>query len=297
MRWIILVLSLIAFGCTERPEPPKEEPVKTRPNLPRRQKRMIAQEEVKKPKIVVVIDSGFTFPKEGKTKLCKYGHKNFSNNKEATKPEGFKSAVPLDNHGHGTNIVGLIEQYAGDANYCIVILKYFDPKVTGLNNLASVEAFEYAIDINADYINYSGGGVESSYQENKLVKEFLNKGGKIIAAAGNEKSDIDLKDKHFFPAMADQRVIVVGNAIRLDERIVKRNALGFDIEDEETKMKKEIFVGNEQAYPAESSNYGYRVNRWEYGTNQVGLYGTPMTGTSQATAIVTGKILKSECDK
>lgn len=303
MRLVLLLTLLFALGSCgleEKPEPPKEEPVKTRPNIRRKPTRMVASAaQMPKPLVIAVIDTGLTIQKNVKYKLCKFGHKNFTVNPTSVKVEGIEAQIPVDNHGHGTNIAGLIQAYAGDGNYCMVILKYYDPKFPLSDNLAAtVKAMEYAVNIKVDIINYSGGGTEFGQKEQENIKKFLDAGGKVIAAAGNESSDIDQEGKHFFPAMSDSRVIVVGNAIRPSERVFKK-ILGVEVDPDtsEQKMKKAIYIDNIQAYPAPSSNYGFRVNRWEYGTYQVGLYGSPLTGTSQAAAIATGKIVKQECDK
>lgn len=245
-----------------------------------------------KPAVIAVIDTGFRFsPLTKDVKLCKFGHKNFSSDAETYTPPGFTTPVPTDSHGHGTNIAGLIQKYAGNKNYCMVIIRYWSPKsnFTDDNLANTVKSIKYATSIGANYINYSGGGTFTSKEERKAVKEFLDKGGKFIAAAGNERSDIDTE--HYYPAMDDPRVIAVGNAILMTEELEKEKLKN------EEKDKRIVYVENKVAYAAVSSNYGYRVNRWEYGTNQIG-FGISMTGTSQATAIATGKIInQTECEK
>ncbi|NJO48279.1 MAG: S8 family serine peptidase [Leptolyngbyaceae cyanobacterium RM2_2_4] len=214
---------------------------------------------------VAVIDTGFTVSQStAGAKLCKYGHKDFTSLNESTSTDKTVTPVPVDNHGHGTNIAGVIQKFAGNANFCIVVLKYYDPKVVGNNLDQTVKAIRYATQIGVKYINYSGGGIEHSEAERAAVKSFLDKGGIFIAAAGNERSD--LSKLAYYPAMDDARVTVVGS--------VEPN-------------------GEVAGY----SNYGKQVTRWEYGTNQVG-FGMSMSGTSQAAAVATGKIIKEqECDK
>ena len=215
-----------------------------------------------KPTVIAVIDTGFGFgfDEYGKNhvRLCKYGHKNFAS-------EAYSSdfhtvdPVPIDNHGHGTNIVGIIDKYAKakNINYCIVVLEYYDPFNRQQSNLRNtVRAINYATAIKADFINYSGGGVEFNDVEALAVKNFLDTGGKFIAAAGNEHAD--LATSPYYPAMSDDRVIVAGNL------------------DGKTK--------------ALTSNFGDRVNFWEQGTGVISL-GLKMTGTSQAAAITTGKLV------
>lgn len=214
--------------------------------------------------VVAVIDTGFEFSEKTKgVKLCKYGHKDFSSTNKVDS-RFTVTPVPTDSHGHGTNIAGLIQKYAGNVDYCMVILKYYDPKASGQVNLEnSVKAIRYATDIKADYINYSGGGSVADINEVIAVKRFLNRGGKMVAAAGNERTNIDFKP--FYPAALDSRIVSVGST-------------------------------NEMGIRLPTSNFGTKVTKWEIGYKQEG-FGKTMTGTSQAAAITMGKIIKEECAK
>lgn len=228
--------------------------------------------ETKQAKVVVaVIDTGIDESLMSKPWLCKSGHKDFTG-------AGLK-----DNHGHGTHIAGIVEQYAKDfplelgskrvpqdldkksADFCIIVIKYYDPKVSTDNLKNTINSFKWAIEQKVDIINYSGGGTEFSSEEFKQVKIALDKGIKFVAAAGNERSDID-KSK-YYPAMYDKRIFIVGNLV--------------------TKHSQDR---------APSSNYGKSVNTWEVGTNVMSrLPGATfgyMTGTSQATAVKSGKIVR-----
>jgi|SRR5581483_5947526 len=219
------------------------------------------------PITVAVIDTGFGFQNLGhQANLCKYGHKDFSADKKFSKDYGTADPIPVDLNSHGTNIVGVIDQYAGPKkNYCIVVLKYFSEKHTGQQNLNSfTRAVKYATNIKAKFINYSGGGPNFDLEEYNAIEKFLNQGGKFIAAAGNEHSD--LVKNHYYPAVYDPRIVVVGN-----------------------RKKAKCKLTNDQCRSA-TSNYGIGVTRWEVGED-VTAYGITMTGTSQATAIATGKIV------
>lgn len=218
--------------------------------------------QTQRPKIVAVIDTGFSFSifTVG-AKLCQYGHKDFTSNQKFEK-RYTKTPVPIDTHGHGTNVGGLIQKHGGNADFCLVILKYYDASASDATNMKnSVDAINYATRIGADYINYSGGGPTTDPSETLAVKKFLNSGGKFIAAAGNNGSDLNFNP--YYPAVSDPRVISVGST-----------------DDEGRKLV--------------SSNYGYQVKVWEVGEKQTG-FGITLTGTSQATAIVTGKIVKKDC--
>lgn len=253
----IILIALIAVGCTR---PPISEKKITRKPKP-------APEVVKcvntKPIVVAVIDTGLGWTFRDKfagsgEHLCKFGHKNFTAYPSYTSTFDTQDPVPLDHHGHGTNIAGIIADNAGNANYCMVILKYYDPVAKANDNLNNtIKAINYATQIGADFINYSGGGTDKSEAEAQAVKKYLDNGGRFLAAAGNERSD--LEKNPYYPALDDPRVISVGN-LELDGKV------------------------------SSSSNYGKLVSRWEIGTGVIG-YGIIMTGTSQATAVATGKII------
>lgn len=199
---------------------------------------------------VAVIDTGFDFKGSWTTvkpKLCKYGHKDFT------------GTGLTDNHGHGTHVAGLIAKGNEKVDYCLVILKYWNDRGDANTINTSTNALRHAIDIGVTMINYSGGGVQVSEEEQRLILKALNKGITIVVAAGNERND-----KPYYPAAYDKRIIVVGSKDQYGNRLP-------------------------------SSSYGPNVDFYELGkdiystlpNNQYGY----MTGTSQAAAITTGKIL------
>lgn len=202
--------------------------------------------------VVAVIDTGVD---SSLPHLCKFGHKSFA----------LHRSNPLeDEGGHGTHISGIIIANAGDADFCIVSIKYYDPNVAGNINLkAMIDSLQYAINIHADFINISGGGPVSDAHEHGLITQALDRGMIVVVAAGNDHDDLD-KSCDFFPACYDTRLIVVGNLKGMER--------------------------------SETSNYGEVVSRWEVGTDvESTLPGNKtgkMSGTSQATAAVTGKILR-----
>lgn len=214
--------------------------------------------------VVAVIDTGFSFSKKTKgVKLCQYGHKDFTS-QQLFEKRYTKTPVPKDTHNHGTNVTGLIQKFAGKSNYCMVIIKFYNQYADGTTNtLSSIKAIRYANRINAKYINYSAGGTMSDPAEKKEVIEFLNRGGRFIAAIGNENKNTKIVP--FYPAMYDSRIVSVG-------------------------------AKDELGYRLSSSNYGSGVNRWEVGYKQE-AFGITMTGTSQATAVTMGKIINRECAK
>lgn len=175
-----------------------------------------------------------------------------------------------DNHGHGTHISGIIGAEAGNGKgiagispeVSIMCLKYFDPKVFGTDNLKNtVNAIHYAKLMNAQIINYSGGGIEFSQEEHDAIEEARKVGILFVAAAGNERSNSDVH--HYYPADYGLSNIISVTAVDPNQQVLA------------------------------SSNYGARtVDIAAPGQNILSLlpnnaYGY-MTGTSQATAFVTG---------
>lgn len=266
---IILLSALVITGCLDRDvasiiDPFQAPPINTLIKKPYFFKK-------KKKVMIAVIDTGLASELMNKSWVCPEGHKDFTG----------KGLV--DNHGHGTHISGIVDQYAKDfifmknkktpsdidkieIDYCQIIIKYSDPTAYGGDSLYNtIKSFRWAIDQHVDIINYSGGGTEPNSKEKALIKEALDKGIKVVAAAGNERSDIDLSK--YYPAMYDKRIIIVGNLVSLNSRTI-----------------------------ASSSNFGKSVNTWEIGTDIFsrlprGTFGY-MTGTSQATAIKSGKLVR-----
>jgi hypothetical protein len=111
----------------------------------------------------------------------------------------------------------------------------------------------YTLKMNPDFINISLNGEYPNQVEKLLIKMLLNNGVKIIVAAGNDSRDLTKKCKAF-PACLDSRLVVVGNRDNLD------------------------------------SNLGGPIDVLENGVNQLGA-GVSLSGTSQATAIHTGKLI------
>jgi thermitase len=172
-----------------------------------------------------------------------------------------------DRHGHGTHIAGIIgangPTLQGVApEVSIMVLKYFDPKSKNQNPLVNtVEAIRYAVKMGADIINYSGGGLNSSEAEFEAIKEASKAGILFVAAAGNEKSDSDRRG--YFPADYDLPNILSVTAIDSESEVLPSSNWGENTVDL-AAPGKDIF----STLPDHAHGY--------------------MTGTSQATAFVTG---------
>ncbi|MFP5519232.1 MAG: S8 family serine peptidase [Bdellovibrionia bacterium] len=173
-----------------------------------------------------------------------------------------------DEHGHGTHIISIIVDQANlDATQLeILVLKYFDPKVSAEENLKrSNSAIRYAVKNKVQIINYSAGGLTADTDELNALKTALQENILVIAAAGNERNNSDIMP--FFPANYP-----LGNILS-------------------------VGAHDQQFAPLPSSNFGQKsVHIAALGKEVLGYIPNnqkaPLSGTSQATAIVTGLATK-----
>lgn len=157
--------------------------------------------EQKREIVVAVVDTGIDpnhpFLKNnihvtyGKSSTTNYGIDFSKGRKFATRP--------FDTHGHGTHVSGIVKSVFPKVK--ILPLKYYNRTASGKDNLDStIQALKYAVDQNVDIINYSGGGPEPDLEELEILKKAEKKGILVVAAAGNEESNIDNKKNAYFPA-------------------------------------------------------------------------------------------------
>lgn len=173
-----------------------------------------------------------------------------------------------DTHGHGTHIAGLIKENGPVFGYCFVILKYFTLSHSVSDNMANYRAaLREAIRLKVSIINFSGGGGDFDEPEFLLIKD--NPQVKFFVAAGNKGVNIDYPKNYFYPA-----------SYRLNNITVVGNVFG-------------------------KANYGSTVNVTINGNNIVSTvpYSVSssglgeMSGSSQSTAIYTGRYLKKRFNK
>ncbi len=169
--------------------------------------------------------------------------------------------IPIDKHGHGTHISGIIKQTFPSVK--LLTLKYYGINAPGHINLkSSIEALRYAVSKNIDIINYSGGGPDKSKEELKLLKLAEKKGIMVVAASGNDSKNLDKLGNSYYPANYN-----LNNIISVTAHDEKLNIL-------------------------RTSNYGKKVDIAAPGKNIISSlpngYSGYLTGTSQATAFVTG---------
>lgn len=218
----------------------------------------------KKEIVVAVVDTGVEYEHPflkdnlyfptGKVGKSKFGY-DFSKN-------GDISTTPDDLHGHGTHVAGIIKSVFPEVK--LLVLKYYNPLASGQENLAStIRALRFAVDSDVDIINYSGGGPEPSTEEKRILKTAMEKGILVVAAAGNEKSDIDVRKNAYYPASYGMNNIITVTAHNKTGESLPSSNWGqrsIDLSAPGNRIKSSI----------PSSRAGY------------------MTGTSQATAFATG---------
>jgi subtilisin family serine protease len=175
-----------------------------------------------------------------------------------------------DDHGHGTHIAGIVGAEGGNGvgisgvapKVSLMILKYYDPKGTEVNNLVNtVKAIDYAVKMNVNIINYSGGGIAPSPDEKAAIERAMKKGILFVAAAGNERSNSDIKK--YYPADYGLPNILSVTAIDRFQNILPSSNFGEQTVDVAAP-------GNDIISTLPNGQYGY------------------MTGTSQATAFASG---------
>lgn len=207
---------------------------------------------------VAVIDTGLDLgDARFKDVLCKTGHRDYTG-------YGIKDTV-----GHGTHIAGLIKQYAGNAGYCLIIYKWYDKNLRGstlFNN--ELQAMFQAVSDGATIINFSGGGNSSPNNMESVVAGMAPQVTFVVAAGNEHRDAVTYYPAHW--ALDNDNIVVVG---------------GLDV-------NGKISL---------TSNYGSIVKVWEqgeqvYSTFPGNDYGY-LKGTSPATAIHTGKLIKQRLYK
>lgn len=222
---------------------------------------------------VAVIDTGADISHPALKKMIWTNSKEIPNNNIDDDENGFiddvhgwnfvtNSPNVTDTHGHGTHIAGIVSHVSDNVE--LMIVKYYDPQSLSDKNLVNtVRAIDYAIKNGAEIINYSGGGFGANPEEEKAIQRALEKNIAFVAAAGNDSENSDKKP--FFPASYELENIISVASIGKNSELVESSNFG--------ELSVDI------AAPGENI----------LSTLPNGRYGR-MTGTSQATAYVTGAL-------
>jgi len=203
---------------------------------------------------IAIIDSGIEYRDELKPYLCKTGHKNFT-------------SIPMDFKAeHGTNISAIIAQRLDANRECIIMVKYYDPYASDdVQADLFVQAVKYVSTLPIKFLNLSVSGKAKSDEERLYLQKMLDNDVRIIVSAGNNNQDLTLKC-NIYPAcyyFGSPLFHVVANG------------------------KKTAYL----TIHTHLSNWGGPVTDWAWGVD-VKAGGYTMSGTSQAAAIVTGKLVE-----
>lgn len=188
---------------------------------------------------VAVIDTGFTATVQ-QVPIC--GMIDFTNS---------GTIKDTDSNRHGSNVAGLIAANAEPASFCLIILKVFNGN--RISQRAYTAALNYVLHTKIDFLNLSLQGRGRMAAEITLIKQIINKGTVVVAAAGNEGAVMH-KGCDYYPACTDDRIVVVGNV-------------------------------------SPRSNTGTIVDVIVDGQKKT-AGGTTLSGTSQSAAIHTGRLVK-----
>lgn len=181
-------------------------------------------------------------------------------------------ANPNDDHGHGTHVAGILgaamnakSGVSGVAHrVSIMAVKYYSDQNSGAQNLQnSIKALNWAIDHGAKIINYSGGGPEFSGDEYAALKRAREKGILLVAAAGNEHKNSDVPESFYYPCAYRLDNIICVASINIHNKLLPSSNWG--------RVRVDV------AAPGENILSTAPGGRYAY-----------MSGTSQATAFVTG---------
>lgn len=241
-----------------------------------------ASSSLDRPIVVAVIDTGADLlHEELKDHLWINPSESESSNGKDTDNNGYvddfhgwdfsnAQANIKDTNGHGTHVAGLIkkaflEEVQAGAQLQLMILKYTSQN--GKNSKASfLKALKYAIDNGADIINISASGKGFSKKEFELLKIAYEKGIQIVVATGNKKPGTP--DANTFPASYNlPNIHPVAATNSRGEILPSSNMI---------KKPRVLFaLGKDLNSSLPGNTYGKK------------------TGTSQATALISGRLAAS----
>lgn len=202
-----------------------------------------------------------------------------------------QSVHEVDNHGHGTHVAGIV-LYGDKLNdpVCkevkLLTCKFFDKKVDPKERTGRkmINCVKRATHEKVRYLNVSGGGTDFQMDEYLAFRDFQKSGGISIVAAGNDGQPIS-NQYSYFPAsyrFGTYTPEIMKKPLKPLKSIIvvqNMNSDGSIIQHSNTHPDATAAVGVNVTSTMPNDQYG------------------PMTGTSQATAVVLHTILKQRCEE
>lgn len=198
--------------------------------------------------VIAIADTGVAFSDYTYPLLCRDGHVDLTG-------KGIE-----DHYGHGSVITDIISQGLDPAEYCLLIVKWYDTATTRLPSGILGKAIDAAIDKGARIINISAGGPGEKAEEALSVRRAIANGIVLVVAAGNEHNDLS-EDCDSYPAC-------------------------YSIKNSLFHVVADYLFGHKAPY----SNYGGPVTDTADGRYM--YKGKSWSGTSMATAKITNKIAR-----
>lgn len=166
-----------------------------------------------------------------------------------------------DTHGHGTNVALIIARNINPEKQCALIIKWTEGGSVN-NNVPIMDVYDTLKGSTVKWINYSASGNLVSLGENiRLYDMSAWDNIHITVAAGNDKRDLSVKC-NIFPAC-------------------------YNIQNKHWH----VVANGKNGVPQGNSNYNGPVTEMEDG-NEVTAGGYMFSGTSQAAALYTSKLLR-----
>lgn len=168
-----------------------------------------------------------------------------------------------DNIGHGTNIAYIIKNKMNVDKQCLLIIKFWNDNILDKDDNYMREAYRIAIDRGSKYINASMYGEGYYFGEHDEIKQALEKHIYVVTAAGNDGQDLSKKCNAYPACYAFKSPYF------------------------------KVVASYKNGVRSSFSNYGGPVTDTANGED-VSAGGVTMSGTSQATALVTAQLVSEQ---